>query len=195
MSVTSKEYLNVSTDIVGGLIETVSLAQLNSFPTLAADPDDIAQVIDALRVLRPKLRELETFESILYMGRGQWDDAIRVLSGLIEQVPGFLYAKGLMAFCLSSKGDPAWRQVASEVMQGKCNPETRRLIRALEARDDLREAIGAYEKTGRFVLPESCTEQALKLQENNNDTENVRESADQRMATQDYAQQSGYLRA
>lgn len=155
MSVTSPNYLDCSTDIVSGLIGTVTVALTGNFPKVQGDPADIEMVLDAVRVLRPKLAELETFVGILHMLRGQWQDAIRVFSWVIANAPQFAYAKALLAFCLSANGDPSWRQSAIEVMQEDQNHDTVRLIRVLEAREDLRAAIRTYRTGGKFELPMS----------------------------------------
>lgn len=155
MSVTSPHYLNCSTDIVSGLIGTVTVALTGNFPTVQGDPVDIEMVLDAVRVLRPKLAELETFVGILHMLRGQWEDAIRTFSWVNANAPQFSYAKALLAFCLSANGDPSWRQSATEVMQHDQNHDTVRLIRVLEAREDLRAAVRTYRKSGKFELPTS----------------------------------------
>lgn len=195
MSVTSQEYMNVSADIVGGLIETVSLAEFTSFPAMVGDADDISLVLDALRVLRPKLREIDTFESTLYMARGQWDDAIRVLSGLIEAVPHFAYAKGLMAFCLAFKGDSNWRQSAAEAIDADSGPMMRQLVRSLEAHEDLRAAMHDYQRTGQFNVPQSCVDYMRELKGDDGDVPSAPEKAAEQLgARQADAEQPGYLR-
>ena len=60
MSTATPDYLNCSQAIVGGLIDTLSCALLNNFPTLEADPYDIELTLDALRLLRPRMAELDT---------------------------------------------------------------------------------------------------------------------------------------
>lgn len=155
MSVTSTNYLNCSQDIVSGLIETISAVLLNNFPVLEVDPYDIEMVLDALRVLRPKMAELETVDAVLHMQRGNWDDAIQVFNQVIADAPQFAYAKALLAFCLSAKGDSNWRRSAAEAMEDNPDRNTRRLVRALEARDDLRAAVRAYRSGGKFEVPMS----------------------------------------
>ncbi|AFT89913.1 type III secretion protein HrpB1/HrpK [Paraburkholderia phenoliruptrix BR3459a] len=157
MSTATPDYLNCSQAIVGGLIDTLSCALLNNFPTLEADPYDIELTLDALRLLRPRMAELDTMEAVLYMQRGHWDDAIRVFSRVIEGAPHFSYAKALLAFCLSVKGDTGWRQWASAALAQNPDRDTRQLVRALEARDDLREAIRVYRNGGTFEVPLSIT--------------------------------------
>ncbi|MGV2292962.1 HrpB1 family type III secretion system apparatus protein [Trinickia sp. YCB016] len=156
MTASTPEYLNCSPDLVGGLIETVSTALLGTFPKVQADPYDIELVLDALRVLRPRVAEIDTLDGILHMVRGHWDDAIHVLRQVGENVPRFGYAKALLAFCLSAKGDPDWKQCAAEAMEINPNRDTKQLVAALEAREDLLNAMRAARSSGKFVTPASC---------------------------------------
>lgn len=155
MSVTSPDYLDCSQDIVSGLIETVSVALTSKFPAVQGDPFDVEMVLDAVRVLRPKLAELEAFTALLHMVNGRWDDAIRVFSWVIANAPQFSYAKALLAFCLAVKGDPSWRVSATEAMEQDPSSDTLQLVRVLEAREDLRAAVRAYRNGGRFEMPAS----------------------------------------
>ncbi|MGN6651034.1 HrpB1 family type III secretion system apparatus protein [Trinickia sp.] len=155
MSVTSPDYLDCSQDIVTGLIETVSVALTSKFPAVEGDPFDIELVLDAVRVLRPKLAELEAFTGLLHMLHGRWDDAVRVFSWVIANAPQFSYAKALLAFCLAVKGDPGWRLSATEAIEQDPNRDTLQLVRVLEAREDLRAAVRVYRNGGKFELPPS----------------------------------------
>jgi len=155
MSVTSPDYLDCSQDIVSGLIETVSVALTSKFPAVEGDPFDVEMVLDAVRVLRPKLAELEAFAGLLHMLHGRWDDAIRVFSWVIANAPQFSYAKALLAFCLAVKGDPSWRLSASEAIEQDPSSDTLQLVRVLEAREDLRAAVRTYRNGGRLELPAS----------------------------------------
>ena len=155
MSTPLPTYLNCSQDVVGGLIETVTAALLSNFPVIEGDPEDIEMTLDALKVLRPKVVELETFAALLQMQRGHWDEAIHIFARVVASVPHFAYAKALLAFCLSFKGDPNWRQTATEARQESPNRETRQLVRALAARDDLQEALRAHKNGAPFEVPVS----------------------------------------
>ena len=156
MTVSTPEYMNCSPNVIGGLIETVSTALLSNFPKVSADPYDIELVLDALRVLRPKVAEIDTLDGILHMVRGHWDDAIHVLRQVGENAPRFGYAKALLAFCLSAKGDPDWKQCATEAMEINPSRDTQALVRALEAREDLLNAMRVKRNGGQFVTPASC---------------------------------------
>lgn len=155
MSATSPDYLDCSQDIVSGLIETVSVALTSKFPAVEGDPLDIEMVLDAVRVFRPKLAELEAFTGLLHMLHSRWDDAIRVFSWVIANAPEFSYVKAMLAFCLAVKGDPSWRLSASEAIEQDPSPDTLQLIRVLEAREDLRAAVRVYRSGGKFELPAS----------------------------------------
>ncbi|RKF31441.1 HrpB1 family type III secretion system apparatus protein [Paraburkholderia fungorum] len=195
MSVTSTNYLNCSQDIVSGLIETVSAVLLNNFPVLEVDPYDIELVLDALRVLRPKMAELETVDAVLHMQRGNWDDAIQVFHRVIADAPRFAYAKALLAFCLSAKGDPNWRRSAGEAMEDNPDRNTRRLVRALEARDDLRAAVRTYRSGGKFEVPMSIATLSEESDEGDESgDEAARVSAKPAAATAEAIPQHHYLR-
>jgi type III secretion protein HrpB1 len=155
MSVASPDYLDCNQDIVSGLIETVSVALTSKFPAVQGDPFDIELVLDAVRVLRPKLAELEAFTGLLHMLDGRWDEAIRVFTWVIANAPQFSYAKALLAFCLAVKGDPSWRLSATEAIEQDPTRDTLQLVRVLEAREDLRAAVRVYRNGGKFQLPAS----------------------------------------
>lgn len=197
MSTATPEYLHCSQAVIGGLIDTLSCSLLNNFPTLLADPYDIELTLDAVRLLRPQMAEIDTMEAVLYMQRGHWDDAIRVFSRVVEEAPQFSYAKSLLAFCLSVKGDPSWRQWAGAALAQNPDRDTRQLVRALEARDDLREAIRAYRNGGTFEVPLSITALNEALPEQAPE-EAPAASAPAAPATgtqqESFAEQQGYLR-
>lgn len=165
MSISSRQYMKADKRIVGGLIEIVSLSQQLGFTAGLIDADEVEMVIDALRVLRPEAREFDALESMLWMSRGRWDEAVQVLQGLLQEKPDFFYAKGLLALALFSRGDPTWQQVAAELDELEVGEDTRQLVRSLRARADLRVALETYHKTGNFILPESCAEQIREFEQ------------------------------
>ena len=160
MNSVARIYMNVGRDVIGGLIETVSMALLTEFPKVRADSVDIEHVLDALNVLRPSMCEIETFRGIYHMSRGHWDDGIRMFTEIAARAPNFSYAKALLAFCLAVKGDSSWQRIASEALEEDPTTETRRLLRALIAREDLRAAVRLHKGGRRFVMPFSCVELA-----------------------------------
>ncbi|WP_323123319.1 HrpB1 family type III secretion system apparatus protein [Burkholderia alba] len=159
MTVDTPEYLNCSSEFIGGLIETVSVALLDKFPNTQVDLFDIEQVIDALRLLRPRVIEIDALDGLLRMAKGQWQEANQILLRVIEMRPQFGYAKALLAFSMSSMGDPSWRQVATEALaDDPGNKDTRALVRALEVKDEVDRAIRNHRPGQPFVAPASMEE-------------------------------------
>ncbi|MEK6349451.1 MAG: HrpB1 family type III secretion system apparatus protein [Burkholderia sp.] len=158
MTNATPDYLNCSPEIVGGLIETASDALLQTFPKVSVDPYDIELMLDALRVLRPKVPEIQMLDGILHMVRNHWDDAILVLREVSESAPRFAYAKALLAFCLSTKGDGDWKLIANEVLENNPTRDTVSLVKALHAREELLGAVQASRNGSAFVPPASIDE-------------------------------------
>lgn len=158
MTNATPDYLNCSPEIVGGLIETASDALLQTFPKVSVDPYDIELMLDALRVLRPKVPEIQMLDGILHMVRNHWDDAILVLREVSESAPRFAYAKALLAFCLSTKGDGDWKLIANEVLETNPTRDTVSLVKALHAREELLGAVHASRNGSAFVPPASIEE-------------------------------------
>ncbi|MGI4983969.1 MAG: HrpB1 family type III secretion system apparatus protein, partial [Janthinobacterium lividum] len=148
-------YLECHQDVVGGLIETASCALLSHFPKAVGDTFDVELVVDALRVLRPAVTEISMLDGVLHLVHGRWDEASHTLRELLASAPGFSYARALLAYCQFYKGDEAWRQTAAEALEIAPTAETRALVQALQARDDLRNAMRDY-RGGEFVVPDSC---------------------------------------
>jgi type III secretion protein HrpB1 len=147
-------YLQCSHEVVCGLIETASSALYSHFPKAAGDTFDVEVVLDALRVFRPKVAEIGMLDGVLHIVHGRWDEAMHTLREVVALVPDFDYAKAMLAYCLASKGAQDWRQWAAEAIEAGASRETRSLIRALEAREDLFFAKMDY-RGGEFVVPES----------------------------------------
>ncbi|WP_060347452.1 HrpB1 family type III secretion system apparatus protein [Burkholderia territorii] len=165
MTVSTSDYMNCTPEFIGGLIETVSLALLDSFPNTRIDVFDIEQIIDVLRLLRPHVAEIETLDGILRMVKGQWQEASQILLRVIELRPQFGYAKALLAFSLSSMGDPSWRQVGAEALaDDPDNQETRALVRALQVKDDVNRAIRDLRPGQPFVEPAILRETGMSAE-------------------------------
>ncbi|SOE96842.1 type III secretion protein HrpB1 [Burkholderia sp. D7] len=155
MTATQQDYLNCSADVVGGLIEAVTIALMEDFPRTSVDEHDVELLLDALHVLRPGVAEVGTLDGLLHIACGRWDDAVHVLRQVEESAPHFSYAKALLAFSLSAKGDPGWRQHANEVVSGSSSRGSEALVRALMAREDVLGAERVARLGGAFVMPES----------------------------------------
>ncbi|AIO68743.1 HrpB1 family type III secretion system apparatus protein [Burkholderia oklahomensis] len=165
------EYVQCRPEIVGGLVETVSTALLRTFPKVTVDPYDIELILDALRVMRPHVAEIQMLDGVLHMAFGRWDDAIRVLRDVCMAAPHFGYARALLAFCLSTKGDEDWKQHAAEALATTPTNDTLVLVKALHAREDLVKAVQASRNGGPFVPPQSIVELTAELEQPTQETE------------------------
>jgi type III secretion protein HrpB1 len=93
-------------------------------------------VLAGVRVLRPGLGELDTFEAWIAIKRGHWQDAIRILHKLDANTSNWSLGKALMAFCQFAIGDPAWSISANDVLEGNASREAAGLVRLLMGKDD-----------------------------------------------------------
>lgn len=161
MNAANPDYLECPPDVVAGLVQTVSAALLNNFPKVIADPYDVELLVDALRVLRPKLGELEIFDALRNMLHARWEEAIHILTRLHQTAPHLTYGNALLAFCMVAVGRSEWRQVASQALAEAPTQESRELLEAMQARDDLMSALRKAQTGGRFALPASCERYAF----------------------------------
>ena len=93
--------------------------------------DDDEAVIDALRLLRPALPELETFQAWIAFRRGHWLDAIRLLRDIERAAPDFGPAKALLALCQFATGDPVWHASAHDIIDSGRRDEAAGLVQLL----------------------------------------------------------------
>jgi type III secretion protein HrpB1 len=112
-------------ELVSGLVEIVSLAISQG----RLEDGEIA--LAGLRVLRPGLPELDTFDAWLAMKRGAWSEAILVLTRLDCANSNWTLGKALLAFCQYATGDATWRASAEEVMERNDSAEAIGLMRML----------------------------------------------------------------
>lgn len=117
-------------EFVSGLIDVLNLAIDQMYL------DDAEVVLNSLRLLRPKLLQLDMFEGWIAMRRRRWDDAARILSNLNNALPEFETARAFLASCQYSSGDPAWRNTATEILENSTNAEALDIVRTLLAPDD-----------------------------------------------------------
>ena len=115
---------------MSSLIEVVSvgLAQNRT--------DDAEAVLAGIRLLRPRLAELDTFEAWIAMKRGAWKEAMRLLRNLDASTGNFMLGKALLAFCQYATGDAAWSQSANEVLHSCDNGEALGLVKLMLSPDE-----------------------------------------------------------
>jgi type III secretion protein HrpB1 len=117
-------------EFVSGLIDVLNLAIDQMYL------DDAEVVLGSLRLLRPKLLQLDMFEGWIAMRRRRWDDAARILSNLNSALPEFETARAFLASCQYSSGDPSWRITATEILENSKNAEALDIVRTLLAPED-----------------------------------------------------------
>lgn len=93
--------------------------------------EDAETVLTAVRGLRPRLAELDTFDAWIGMKRGQWAEAIRLLRNVDASATNWWLGKALLAFCQFATGDVAWNATANDVVFNSDSPEAIGLVRLL----------------------------------------------------------------
>jgi len=113
-------------EFVASLVEVIGLG-------IAQDRlEDAEAVLGSIRLLRPSMNELDTFEAWIAMKRGFWADAIRLLRNLDASASNWTLGKALMAFCQYATGDAEWSISANEVLHGThSNAEAVGLVKLL----------------------------------------------------------------
>lgn len=182
------DYMNCSSEFIGGLIETVSIALMENFPNIKVDRFEVEQVIDALKILRPNVVEIDMFDAILMMVSGRWQEASQILLRVVEMRPKVGYVKGLLAFSLLSMGDLSWRHIANEALaDDPGNKQTAALVRALEVKDSVDCAIRNHRPGQRLVIPALLPESGASVDELASDAsrscESISESESQAFST------------
>jgi type III secretion protein HrpB1 len=105
--------------------------------------DDAATILDGVRVLRPRLRELDILEGWILIKRGQYKDCIHLMRNLEDSPTQWSTAKAMMACCQHHLKDPQWEVNANDVLNGD-NPSEE----ALEMIDSLKKKKSAPTGTG-----------------------------------------------
>jgi len=116
---------------IAALVEVISVAVSHNAL------EDAEHVLGAVRLLRPNLAELDTFDAWIAIKRGHWQDAVRILAKLDGGARNWTLGKALMAFCQFALGDPSWGATANEVLETDPNGEAANLVRLLTGKDDL----------------------------------------------------------
>lgn len=122
------DYSTCDKRVVTGLIE-VLMAGINQGRLAESDA-----LLAALRVLRPRFRELDTFDIWLLIKRKRYIEAtqmLRNLHGSSTEMQNLPICTALQALCLYASGDDAWRISANEVLTRNDDPEAVALVNLL----------------------------------------------------------------
>jgi type III secretion protein HrpB1 len=79
--------------------------------------DDAAALLSGVRVLRPRLVELDLLEGQIALKRAQYRDAIQVLRNVEDSPTQWSMAKALMAWCQYMARDPDWEINVNELLE------------------------------------------------------------------------------
>lgn len=121
------------------LIELINVALDRGFH------EDAAGVLAGVRVLRPKLAELDLLEGWVNIKSGLFREGIQVLRNLESSPTQWSMAKAMMATCQHFLKDPEWQISANEVLEGNSMPDAVAMVKELQVKDKKKAAPGFAE--------------------------------------------------
>lgn len=103
--------------------------------------DDAATLLAGVRVLRPRLVELDLLEGQIALKRLQYRDAIQVLRNVENSPTQWSMAKALMAWCQYMARDPDWEINVNDILlRSDAQPDAvaiaKRLRKGHKTKDD-----------------------------------------------------------
>lgn len=114
-------YTRCSDEIAGGL--TKMLWTASQFD----DEADFEDLLEAMRVLRPRWDGAGTVAAWRYVRRQSWDDARRVLEDDDADAKRSGLHAALMAVCLFGLEDPLWHSYARTAVEQRENPDAAKI--------------------------------------------------------------------
>ncbi|GAB7524087.1 HrpB1 family type III secretion system apparatus protein [Paraburkholderia sp. 2C] len=162
-----KERLRCPAEAVGAVVELVRAAFAAGNTPPAVDTDDLEQAIDALHLMRPTCAEFAFFDGWLLMWREDWEAAEALFRDLVARSVCLPASKGMLLQCMKERDVFGWQDEARRLADEHAGDDVGRLAKTFLARDDLRHAVAAARRTGRFVAPESAL--ALENADSNQD--------------------------
>ncbi|WP_250479865.1 MULTISPECIES: HrpB1 family type III secretion system apparatus protein [unclassified Caballeronia] len=125
---------DVTIRLIPALIDVLTIAlKFRSATEQAGDIEDLESILSSLQLIRPELIELETFNALIRIRRGDWIGAVQVLSQVEARAKNFGCASALHALALYKMGDESWSRKAREVKSLDGNVDAKRMVEALEA--------------------------------------------------------------
>ncbi|UKE70477.1 HrpB1 family type III secretion system apparatus protein [Xanthomonas cerealis pv. cerealis] len=125
-----QETLTMSTfkandQLTNGLIEIITVAMQRN------QVEEAEAVLGAVRLLRPNVTALDSFDAWLAIKRGRFADAARLLRSLDVDKDAPPISKALRACCLFAIGDSDWTISANEVILENRDPDAVALVKML----------------------------------------------------------------
>ncbi|WAT15764.1 HrpB1 family type III secretion system apparatus protein [Xanthomonas fragariae] len=115
-------------EVVNGLIELITVGLTHE------KLEEGAAVLAAVRVLRPDLKALNTFDAWIAIKRGSYLEGARLLRELEGDASSKPLCKALYACCLFALGDPSWHGVVESVIEEDADADAVSLVKALSGR-------------------------------------------------------------
>ncbi|WP_184230314.1 HrpB1 family type III secretion system apparatus protein [Xanthomonas arboricola] len=114
--------------VVSGLIELITVGLTHE------KLEEAAAVLAAVRVLRPELKALDTFDAWIAIKRGSYLEGARLLRELEADAGSKPLCKALYACCLFAVGDPSWHGIADGLIEEDADADAVGLVKALSGR-------------------------------------------------------------
>ncbi|MCL1499977.1 HrpB1 family type III secretion system apparatus protein [Xanthomonas nasturtii] len=114
--------------VVSGLIELITVGLTHE------KIDEAAAVLAAVRVLRPELKALDTFDAWISIKRGNYLEGARLLRELEADAGSKPLCKALYACCLFAVGDQSWHGIAEGLIEEDADADAVGLVKALSGR-------------------------------------------------------------
>ena len=114
--------------VVSGLIELITVGLTHE------KIKEAAAVLAAVRVLRPELKALDTFDAWIAIKRGSYLEGARLLRELEADAGSEPLCKALYACCLFAVGDPSWHGIAEGLIEEDADADAVGLVKALSGR-------------------------------------------------------------
>jgi type III secretion protein HrpB1 len=148
-------YIECSDDIVRGLVVALNMGLFDKFPRSRANPEDLENLLDAVRVMSQKIPELEMMQGMLHIARRDLLAAAQVFRELTEARQCLPHSRAMLMYCMSENNDSEWLIEANQLLQSGLDDKTMLLVRAVMAGNDMRRAIADAKASGNFVVPDS----------------------------------------
>ncbi|KGK59191.1 MULTISPECIES: HrpB1 family type III secretion system apparatus protein [Xanthomonas] len=133
--------------VVSGLIELITVGLTHE------KIDEAVAVLAAVRVVRPELKALDTFDAWIAIKRGNYLEGARLLRELEADAGSKPLCKALYACCLFAVGDASWHGIADGLIEEDVDADAVGLVKALS---------GRYTPTPELV--ESQIESAVQME-------------------------------
>jgi type III secretion protein HrpB1 len=92
---------------------------------------DAESVLACLRVMRPRIAELDALEAWILIKRGHFQDAGRLLSNIQDIPNASLQVRALLAYCQFMTNDSQWSVNAEQIVQQDEDPYATKMMSML----------------------------------------------------------------